>query len=97
MSDVPRLLQKERIHEKNRGEPRFKPLMLARQRNYAWMKGIVKKVLKPGSFVVGAYGASHFVDKGGELLPERGRFMECKVTSTCVTEEMPQLILLFVG
>lgn len=95
MSTVPKLLQRERFYKKTEVEAGFKPLINPDQKSSVLMKNILQKLTKPGSLAVDACTSTFSVARYCMLLPNNRIFIKRKKVPSCMTEEKPQLVLLY--
>lgn len=89
------LTQEERAHKRSRGDSWFKLLMRLGQKNTSWIKNIVHTFNNPGNLVVHAFAGTSSVSMNCMLLPKHRRVLGLEVYPGCMTEAMPQLVLLY--
>lgn len=89
------LPQEEHLYKRKKGQSLFKLFMRPEQRNIASMKNIVQSFTKPWNLDVDAYLCTFSVAKACLLLPKHKIVTGYEENARCVTEVMPQLILLY--
>lgn len=95
MTNIPRILHEGCVYKKKRRESGFKLLIVSGQKSTAWMKVLVQMFTKPENRVDNACNGTFSVAKSCTLLPKQRMFIKCLVDSSCATEAMSQLILLY--
>lgn len=73
----------------------YNTLIRPGQKSTVRLKDIAQKLKKQGTLAVDASDGTFTVTKGRMLLLRSKKFILCKVDSICLTEALPQLILLY--